>query len=263
MKDFDERCWRWGCEFESQGSTINGRCSNLKSWYWNSATFASHQSFSFIYLNLMKEYIKIQTVYKRDERTKKIIQGDYSIPEFQTLENASWVWTEKVDGTNIRIMWDGESVVFGGKTDNAQIPVQLLYELQRLFEGTANKQKFKEVFTNSTEVCLYGEGYGSKIQAAGKMYNPEGHNFVLFDVKIGNFWLERNNVEDIAAKLGIQIVPIVGEGTLIEAVEKVQQGMKSQWGDFTSEGLVLRPKTELFTRKGERIITKIKHKDFN
>jgi hypothetical protein len=42
----------------------------------------------------------------------------------------------------------------------------------------------------------------------------------------------------------------------------VQNGFTSQWGDFAAEGIVARPKIELKTRGGKRIITKIKHKDF-
>lgn len=208
------------------------------------------------------EYHKIQTIYKRDEKTHKIIEGDYSLPEFEYLKDNEWVFTEKVDGTNIRIMWNGENVVFGGKTDNTQIPVFLLYKLQGLFEGVAKRQLLKEVFTDSTDVILYGEGYGNKIQQAGKDYIPDGNNFVLFDVKIGNSWLERENVDDIAEKLGIKSVPIIGQGTLKDMVEITRKGFNSQWGEFTAEGIVARPRTELFTRKGERIITKIKHKDF-
>lgn len=207
------------------------------------------------------EYHKIQTVFKRDEKTKRIIEGDYSLPEFKTLENVSWQWTEKVDGTNVRVYWDGKNVTFAGKTADAQMPMHLLYELQKLFEGTANKQRLKAQFGES-KVCLYGEGYGFKIQKEGKNYRPDSHSFVLFDVRVGDYWLERENIEDVAKGLGLEVVPLVGTGTLLQAIEAVRGGQKSQWGDFMSEGLVLRPVTELFTRKGDRIITKIKHRDF-
>ncbi len=211
----------------------------------------------------MKEYHKINTCFKRDMAKPNcpIIVGDWSMPEFEYLKDNEWVFTEKVDGTNIRVMWNGENVSFGGKTDNAQIPTFLLSELEKLFEGTAKRKLLKEVFTDATEVCLYGEGYGVKIQSGGN-YIKDGVSFVLFDVKIGNLWLERENVEDIASKLSIKVVPIIGTGTLMEAVEMTQKGFKSQWGDFMAEGIVARPKTELLTRRGERIITKIKYKDF-
>ena len=215
----------------------------------------------------MNEYHKIQTVYKRDEKTKRIIEDDYSMPEFEYLKDCPWVFTEKVDGTNIRVMWNSDlkGVAFGGKTDQASIPVFLLYKLQELFEGTVKRQIFEAVFPKEDkplEVCLYGEGYGFKIQAAGKSYIPDGHDFVLFDVKIGDTWLERENVVDIGEKFGIKVVPIIGEGTLDEAIKMTQDGFNSLWGDFTAEGIVARPKTELKTRRGERIITKIKYRDF-
>lgn len=208
----------------------------------------------------MKEYHKIQTCFKRDEKTKKIIENDWSLPEFEYLKDNQWVFTEKVDGTNIRVMWNGDRVVFGGKTDNASIPVFLLYKLQELFEGTAKRQLFIDKL-GTDEICLYGEGYGAKIQSGGN-YIKDGVSFVLFDVRIGDWWLQREDVEDIANHFGIKVVPIIGEGTLAEAIEITRKGQKSQWGDFLSEGIVARPKAELKTRKGERLITKIKHRDF-
>jgi hypothetical protein len=78
-------------------------------------------------------------------------------------------------------------------------------------------------------------------------------------------WLERHNVEDVASKLGIAVTPIVGRGTLPEAVEFARQGFVStvsQRPDFKAEGLVMRPAVELRTRRGDRVITKIKHRDF-
>ena len=210
----------------------------------------------------MKQYTKINTVFKRDEKTKKIIRGEVSEPVFHYLWNNEWIFTEKVDGTNIRIMWNGDKVVFGGKSDDAQIPVFLLYKLQELFEGTANRQKFIEIFGTEGGVCLYGEGYGNKIQSAGKDYIADGVDFVLFDVKIGDWWLERPSIEDIAQKLGIKVVPIIGSGSLNVAIDLVEGGFKSQWGDFTAEGIVARPRVELLTRRGERIITKVKYRDF-
>ena len=214
----------------------------------------------------MKQYHKINTVYKRDMANNgKIMEGTYSDPEFDYLKDNEWVFTEKVDGTNIRIMWDGTSVVFGGKTDNAQMPTFLLYKLQELFEGTAKKLLFKTKFNTpedeKPQVCLYGEGYGAKIQTGGK-YIPDGVDYVLFDVKIGDWWLQREDVEDIAKHFGIKVVPIIGMGTLKDMVEMTKKGFKSVWGEFEAEGIVARPKTELKTRRGDRIITKIKCKDF-
>jgi hypothetical protein len=51
-------------------------------------------------------------------------------------------------------------------------------------------------------------------------------------------------------------------GTLYDMVTLVSGGIGSQWGDFKAEGLVARPTTELVNRYGERVITKLKTKDF-
>lgn len=211
----------------------------------------------------MNTYHKINTIFKRDmsKSNNPIIIGDWSEPEFQFLANNQWVFTEKVDGTNIRVMWDGERITFGGKTDNAQMPAPLVERLQATFLPL--KDLFAETFgtDEGTSVCMYGEGYGAKIQKVGSLYRPD-QDFVLFDIKIGNWWLNRTDVESIATKLGIDIVPIVGEGTLFDAIELVKVGMKSLWGDFISEGIVARPKVELKKRNGDRIITKIKTVDY-
>ncbi len=208
----------------------------------------------------MKEYHKIRTVYKRDPATKHktLIEGDFSLPEFEFLRSNEWIFTEKVDGTNVRVIFDGETITFGGKTDRAQIPRLLMDRLNEKF--LPKLDVFKEIF-NGNPVCLYGEGYGAKVQAGGGKYRQDP-DFVLFDVKIDEWWLQRHDVEDIAEKLGIDTVPIIGTGTLQEMVEMAKSGFKSRWGDFTAEGIVAKPAVELKSRNGERIITKIKYKDF-
>ncbi len=210
----------------------------------------------------MKQYHKIQTVYFRDPENnhKTLLEGTWAKPEFELLKDIDWVCTEKIDGTNIRIMWDGENVRFGGKTDNAQIPTILIGVLQDTFTN----EIMAAAFPDADNVCLYGEGFGKKIQKGGN-YMPDRADFILFDVKIGDWWLTRESIENIAYKLNIAIVPIIGIWKLEKAIEYVKQGFISTIADnkqYIAEGLIMKPITELFNRKGERVIAKIKHKDF-
>lgn len=207
------------------------------------------------------EYHKIQTIFKRDPETKfrTLLEGEYSLPEFEYLANNRWVFTEKVDGTNIRVHFKDGGFKFYGKTDKAQIFTPLLNKLIDKFQPQT--ERFIEKFGENADVCLYGEGYGTKIQSGGNYRSDQG--FVLFDVAIDGLWLQRANIEDIAQSFGLDIVPIIGEGTLIEMVECARSGIKSTWGDFQAEGYVARPAVEMQTRRGERIITKIKCKDFH
>lgn len=208
----------------------------------------------------MNEYHKIQTVFKRDPATryKTLLDGEYSMPEFEYLKDNDWTFTEKVDGTNIRVIWDGKEIIFKGKTDNSQTPFFLIDALNKIFKD--KEEVFKSTFKD-TEVYLFGEGYGAKIQKGGGNYRKD-NSFVLFDIKIGRWWLKREDVESIAKTLGIEVVPIVGHGTLDDMVRRVRRGFYSHWGYFLAEGIVARPSVELMDRAGERIITKLKHKDF-
>jgi ATP-dependent RNA circularization protein (DNA/RNA ligase family) len=212
----------------------------------------------------MDQYHKIQTVWLRDpdNRYKTLLKGEWAKPEFEYLQNTDWVWTEKIDGTNIRISCNGQDMVFQGKTDNAQIPAFLYQRLQEMFRVP----RFTEIFPDSSDddVVLFGEGYGAKIQKGGGNYISNGCGFILFDVKVGDMWLRREDVEDIAGKLLTPIVPVIGNGTLAQAIGTVRNGFNSCIAEIThpAEGLVMRPKVEMSNRMGQRIITKIKTKDF-
>lgn len=206
-------------------------------------------------------YHKIPGLYKREEQKPfRLIEGEYREPEIELLKDIEWVFTEKVDGTNIRVIWDGHNVVFGGRTENAQIPSHLVTKLNELFMGTRMEQVFEQVFGESPAI-LFGEGYGAKIQKGGGNYS-DTQQFVLFDVKVGDFYLKREDIEDVASKFSLEVVPIVHRGKLEEGVAMVKSGLKSQWDDFEAEGLVAKPVVDLFNRKGERILTKIKAEDF-
>lgn len=204
------------------------------------------------------KYPKIQTLWKRDENKKfTIIEGDFSKEEFTSIDK--WEVTEKIDGTNIRIFWNGETVSFGGRTDNAQIPTFLLDTLQKTFTA----DKFKEVFPDTDNVVLFGEGYGQKIQSVGKKYRKD-NGLILFDVVVGNWWLGRDAVSDIAEKFEIKRVPVVGIMSKKEIIEFVKNKPKSTVSeeDLTIEGVVVRSHPLMLFRDGSPIMFKLKVSDY-
>ncbi len=204
----------------------------------------------------MTEYHKIQSVFKRDPATnnKRFIMWDWSLPEFEYLQDTLWVGTEKIDGMNIRIFKSGR---IAGKTDNAQIHSGLYTHLE-----TVRDKLVASDLPDST--ILYGEGYGAKIQSGGQ-YISDGQSFALFDVNICGNWQPRESVENVAEKLGIPVVPILDIEPLTRWVDLIESGefKDSQLHPGAkNEGVVLRPEIELQTRTGDRIITKLKFKDF-
>lgn len=213
---------------------------------------------------MSETYHKINAPFTRDK--KGVIQeGQWCLPELEYLAGNKWEWTEKVDGTNIRLHATllgngGIDWKIDGRTDNAQIPPALKKTLDDL--TYFNYEDVKEVMAERQipELTIYGEGYGPKINGGGKY--GDFPQFVVFDVKVGDFWLRRHDVDEFCEATGFASVPVIGEGSLYEAIVRVREGLKSRWGDFEAEGLIAVPKVPLFARNGSRIITKIKARDF-
>jgi hypothetical protein len=244
------------------------------------------------------EYHKIETLFDRDERFK-VIEGKYRLPEFWAI--AEWEVSEKVDGTNIRVIYTpihevtghiglatmrkvvGHKVVFKGRKEKSQIPAHLLEYLQKTFTLTKFQKAFPDLPPTSM-VVVYGEGYGEKIQDIGHHYTGKGVKFRAFDVFIedhenpyGGWWLESENVKDVASKLGIETVPIFGgTWTTDQIVNWIKNGLETDHAfsvvqmedndnikqDIDVEGIIAKSKPMLFNRKGKRVMFKLKLRDF-
>mgnify|MGYP002541849300 FL=1 len=208
----------------------------------------------------MKQYEKIETVFCRDmDGTKRLILNNYRNPTIAYLKDNMWLFTEKVDRTNIRVHWDGHKVEFGGRTDKAQIPGPLLSRLNEMFMTTEAEELFEQTWGDK-EVILFGEGYGPKIQNGGEYRSDV--SFILFDVLVGDNYQEREWVEKTAQMFNIDVVPIVLTGTIQDGIDYVMKHPRSTMGTAMMEGVVGRPMIELRDRRGERVIIKIKWEDF-
>ena len=203
---------------------------------------------------------KIPAVFQRAVTGKKNLMPGIWIDEtVQALANYTWVWTEKINGTNVRVHWDGYGFSFGARKDGSEIPPFLLDRLKEIFNDAA-EQIFEQMFGDKP-VTVFGEGYGHKIGGQGDGYLPDRVDLILFDVLISGNYQTRNTVSQVAKALGLGAVPIVGHGTLHDAIAFVQTRPKSLIADTPMEGLVCRPLMDLRYRNGDRIIVKCKWKD--
>ena len=171
---------------------------------------------------------------------------------------------EKIDGTNVRIFWepaDQFSPNFGGRTDNAQMPTALLQHLQHTF----TREKFQKQFPNAKKVILFGEGYGPKIQACGSRYRKDV-SFILFDVWIDGWWLEKESVLEVANALDIEHTINQMILTTNEVVEFVKSKPKSYIAEdrtLIMEGVIARSvPLMLFRNHKSPIMFKLKVRDF-
>lgn len=215
----------------------------------------------------MKKYPKIQTLFKRctenGPNKNKLIEGDWTLPEFEALKDLEWEATEKVDGTNISVHWGDDKVEFFGRDENAQIPARLVNWLIGVF----TVERFRDL--GLPEMTIFGEGYGDGIQKIGKDYcEPGVVSFAAFDIWCGDLWLEARNMQEVAGSIGVSCVQQHEPLTLHRAIDVVRRGFDSSITKPRSkdraqaEGLVLRAPHGLLNRRGERIICKIKTKDF-
>lgn len=244
-------------------------------------------------------YQKINTIFMRDAKNVIMPYGSFTEPEFEYLRGLKWRGEEKIDGTNMRIevtkvpIWDGgiegstiNGVKFNiritGKTDNAQIPKNLLKHMQEKYPdekvlAALGLKEFIPIDEWELEhnwltyeqipniYTIYGEGYGEGIQSGG-WYIKGGNEFIVFDVKVNDIYLKTEARDEIATKLGAPIVPLIGYFTLDEAIDFVRKGFRSVIAENPeekmAEGLVLRTDLGLRNRMGKRLIVKVKYEDF-
>ncbi len=212
----------------------------------------------------MKPYPKIDTLFVRDEKFK--LTDKLRRPVLADI--AKWIVTEKVDGTNIRVSMEHSalSIEVGGRTDNAQIPGDLIKNLYEMLPSEKMRKLFNPDSVSSLRITLFGEGYGAGIQKGG--YYRDNKSFILFDVLIesdeGAWWQDDDTVTEFAERLGIERVPIIGEWPLKEIVKHVKEGIQSRVAQAasTAEGIVARTREPLFDKRGRRLILKLKTKDF-
>lgn len=222
----------------------------------------------------MSEYQKIDNPFKRDTSTHRVTEGLWSSPALEFTADCPWEFTEKVDGTNIRVTYPNEQggITVQGKTDRAQLKQDLIEAVHASFNLDTLREKCASA-TVEEPIIFYGEGYGPGIQAVGTRYAPT-KRFICFDVRVGRFWLRRGDVLGLGGALGFEVVPVVIEGTIRDAIAYVRGQPASlvarlNWQPELPklfcplEGVVGRPKgCDLFDRMGGRLIVKVKARDF-
>ena len=164
---------------------------------------------------------------------------------------------EKIHGTSTHIAWKFESkdvrYSSGGESNVA---------FAALFDKEFLKAKFSEIFPDQ-DVVIFGEAYGGKQQGMSHTYG-KALKFIGFDVKVGEYWLDVPNAEDVCKQFNIEFVFYekinVTLENLIKARDDVSvQAFRNGMGmDKKREGIVLRPLTEMRLNNGDRVICKYK-----
>ncbi len=166
---------------------------------------------------------------------------------------------EKVHGTSANVSWNGYRLIFfsGGEKHENFI---------KLFDHEKLTQQFKEQFDGiSVRIC--GEAYGGKQQGMSDFYGKQ-LQFIAFEVKIGESWLDVPNAEQVATRFGLEFVPYKKVPATLEALDAerdadseiaIRRGMGT---GHMREGIVIRPMIEVRDNAGARIMAKHKRDEF-
>jgi len=218
-------------------------------------------------LNDFTKYYKFSSPFKKDDKFKNTNELSQELPK------GKWILTEKIDGTNIRIILT--------KSDNEHPRLTLIGSRKLILNQNdksskqymdclkeVNLNKLKEYFKDvDSTITIYGEGYGAGVQKGG-IYSKE-KNFRVFDIRIGEAYQDFKYVEKVCIDNQLNIVPIFGEVDIIQ-----YQGCLNDLNVFTEtlikdgdggkpEGLVYKFEPVLLNKYKERLIFKVKFKDFN
>lgn len=185
--------------------------------------------------------------------------------EFELLADVpGWTFTEKIDGTNVAVIWDGHRpkiVTRDGHplTAQASLTVDTRETLAKIFA----EEILESVFGDKPAriyLEVYGHGVGVHPWLTRRL--PDQRIAVL-DACINGFWLARGTLTTLAnGTFELECAPLRADvQTLTRAVAVVTAGMPSALGEFTAEGLVGVAPLGLFNRKGERILVKVKTED--
>lgn len=228
----------------------------------------------------MRTYSKINTLYVRDKRGK--VTNQLTKPIYETIDR--WVVREKVDGVNMRIGFyrdpDTKEVTFTvtGRTDDAELHPGVIAHCEEIAQRVLPKAQDTMSKFGLENYILFGEGYGVGIHRGGRYSQTQ--KFALFDVAVDGgcnvcdrkpTYLSEALVDATGQELGIPVMPYAQDSaefmTIDEIVDMVKFGFASVIADefdatFMAEGVIAKPVETLYDNSGERVMFKLKSRDF-
>lgn len=221
----------------------------------------------------MTKYPSIETVYTRDKATNILNFG-----EMRCIENTcinTWTISEKIDGTNIRVIVTKGGIEIRGRTDNATLNQGLIEAILAIFPS---HERLLEYFTayrgqelpDEWSITLYGEGYGAGIQK-GATYS-ETKRFRCFDLLLGeSWWTDDDEMRRVCDELHIPTAPWLAvtphlpkTREELAAIIPFSHVASEDRGvtDVPAEGIVAKPLHVLLNRHHDRVVWKLTYREF-
>ena len=210
-------------------------------------------------------YHKIPSLWKRDENGEFTEKYTSQLVRTVFKSDIIMVVLEKIDGTNVRVYWDGYDFSFWGRKGKSEMPESLIKKLESIFDNETMEALFEQIF-GKNEVIIFGEGIGKKI-SGGRYYNGD-YDLIVFDVMVNGRYVNYLAFVDIVATIGLKDAPILETiddvDSLIKLIKDYDGEIPSKLNEnYPAEGYVVKPlNLNLYDNRGERCIVKIKQKDY-
>lgn len=177
------------------------------------------------------------------------------------------VITHKIDGTNGRLIWDGEELIAGSR-NQVLVGGHDNYGFSKWVDNNIDIEPFKEDFIN-VDVVVFGEFFRDSIN--GRVKYGSNSRFRVFDIFINSVFLDWADVVDVAENsLGLDVVPYdyidnPNKRKLENYIEDYNDPLAIENANSKKrigEGIVVRPPIEMKYKKDRRVIYKVKSEKF-
>ncbi len=128
-------------------------------------------------INTLTKYPSILTLHKFGER------GRFTDEITTNIEGETMFASEKIDGTNVRIICYGNEFLVGSRNNILHYSKDFYWDETM---GIVNQFYEKKLPTLQTDklTIIFGELFGGKVTANSKDYGKEEHGFRVFDLAI-------------------------------------------------------------------------------
>lgn len=170
---------------------------------------------------------------------------DRYLDKLNELIDEDVVVTEKLEGSNFSISYDGNEVLVNSR--NNTIICEEGKELHSYWKYVKQNNldtKIKALYSGQ-RITLYGECVGAGIQ--GNIYKLKSQEVFFFDSKNGTCWLGYNEFKVLCSAMQIKTAPELYKGKLknylTKSVRELSNG-NSQLLPILREGIVIKPLVE-------------------
>lgn len=171
--------------------------------------------------------------------------------------------TEKVEGSNFSITYDGTKVWVNQRRHTIeQIEGEALHTWWKVAIESGMVEAVKDLYARNQNIVatIYGEMVGPGIQ--GNIYKLPSHKVFVFDIKIGDCWMSAYPFKQNVARYGLTPAPEIATVELgsflssYKSIVEASHGKSLIYPGTLREGIVIKPVFEEIVEKFGRLIIK-------